>query len=374
MLRVLQMIPTLDRSGAEKQMVLLAKGLPRDRFAVEVAALTRLGPLEGELREAGIPVTLIGKRLKVDPAAAARFVRFLRRGRFDVVQTWIFAANVHGRVAARMARVPVVVTAEMAVDLWKSPLHFRIDRALARWTDRVVGNSQAVVDFYRETVGLPAAKLELIRSGIGDEEPPAVDRAAVRKELGIAPDAPVALFAGRLAPQKCVADLIDAVDLLQHIRPGLVTLIAGDGPERSRLQERARAFTLTAGGRVRFLGHRDDVPALLGAADMLVLPSRYEGLPNVVLEAMQFRKPVVATAAPGTTEVVRAGETGLLVPIGDKKALAAAIRDLIDDPNLARRLGEGGRARVESEFRVDDMVARFADLYERLARTKGLAT
>ncbi len=90
--------------------------------------MTRLGPLEEELRAAGIPVTPIGKRLKLDPLALARLIRFLRGGRFDVIQTWIFAANVYGRVAARMARVPVVVTAEMAVDLWKSPCELAVDR------------------------------------------------------------------------------------------------------------------------------------------------------------------------------------------------------------------------------------------------------
>src|SRR3954452_24730237 len=97
-LKVLQLIPTLDRSGAEKQMVLLAKGLPRDRFRVEVATLTRLGPLEDELRRAGIPITAIHKRLKLDPFALARLVRFLRAKRFDVIQTWIFAANTYGRI------------------------------------------------------------------------------------------------------------------------------------------------------------------------------------------------------------------------------------------------------------------------------------
>ena len=131
-LRVLQLIPTLDRSGAEKQMVLLAEGLPCDRFAVEVAALTRLGPLEADLDAAGVPVHLVGKRLKVDPGALARLVSLMKRGRFDVVQTWIFAANVYGRVAARRARVPVVVTAEMAVDLWKDRSHLLVDRHLAR--------------------------------------------------------------------------------------------------------------------------------------------------------------------------------------------------------------------------------------------------
>jgi hypothetical protein len=140
-LSVLQLIPTLDRSGAEKQMVLLAKGLPTDRFRVEVATLTRMGPLLAELEVAGIPITALGKRFKVDPMVLARLVRFLKENRFDVVQTWIFAANTYGRVAARLARVPIVITTEMAVDLWKGKSQRWIDRRLARWCDRLVGNS-----------------------------------------------------------------------------------------------------------------------------------------------------------------------------------------------------------------------------------------
>lgn len=350
-------------------MVLLAAGLPRDRFQVEVAALTRLGPLEADLTRAGIPVTLLGKRWKADPLALARLARFMKTKRFDVVHTWIFAANVYGRLAARRARVPVIVTAEMAVDLWKGRAQLAIDRRLAAWTDRVVGNSRAVVDFYREQAGIAAEKLAMIASGIGDEEPPAIDRAAVRRDLGVDGAAPLILYAGRLAPQKAVDDLLKAADLLQHLRPDLVWLIAGDGPERDRLEQMATAFEL--GGRVRFLGHREDVPRLLAAADLLVLPSRYEGLPNVVLEAMRFRKPVVATAAPGTTELVDDNVTGRLVPVGKPPALAQAVRTVIDDPDLARRLGEAGRARVETEFRATTMVERFATLYEELARIKG---
>jgi glycosyltransferase involved in cell wall biosynthesis len=369
LLNVLQLIPTLDRSGAEKQMVLLAVGLPRDRFRVEVAALTRLGPLVDELNAAHIPVTLIGKRHKVDPFAFVRLARFLKERQFDIIQTWIFAANVYGRLAARRAHVPIVITAEMAVDLWKGRAQLQVDRWLATMTDRVVGNSQAVVDFYR-SAGIARERLDCIPSGIADEEPPSVDPAEVRASLGIAPSAPLALFVGRLAPQKGVADLITALDLLQHVRPELCTLIVGDGPERDSLRDLAHAFELN--GRVRFLGHRDDVPQLLAAADLLVLPSLYEGLPNVVLEAMRFRKPVVATAAPGTTEVVIPNETGLLVPVHDTKELARAIRAIVDDSALAHRLGEAGRARAERDFRVETMVERFASLYEGLANAKGL--
>jgi glycosyltransferase involved in cell wall biosynthesis len=368
-LKVLQLIPTLDRSGAEKQMVLLAKGLPRDRFHVEVAALTRLGPLEAELRSAGIPVTAIGKRFRLDPLALLRLVHFLKAQKFDVVQTWIFAANTYGRIAARMAGAPVVVVAEMAVDLWKGRVDRLVDRRLSTWCDRLVGNSQAVVDFYQE-LGVPQDRLAMIYSGIQSEEPPPVDPRTVRTELGYDADAPLVLFAGRLADQKRVDDLLKALDLLQYVQPDARTVIAGDGPLRNRLEETAQSYRLE--GHVRFLGHRDDVPRLIAASDLVVLPSSYEGLPNVVLEAMRFRKPVVATAAPGTTEVVIDGDTGLLVPIGNPPLLARAMRDVVREPALARRLGEAGRARVETYFGADSMITQFADLYEQLARSKGV--
>ena len=232
-----------------------------------------------------------------------------------------------------------------------------------------MGNSHAVVDFYRG-LGVPEDRLAMIYSGVEDVEPPAVDRVEVRAEFGFPAGSPMVLFAGRLAEQKRVNDLLKALDLLQHVQPDVRTLIAGDGPLRERLEETAAAYRLDE--RVRFLGHRDDVPRLLAAADLLVLPSSYEGLPNVVLEAMRFRKPVVATAAPGTTEVVVDGETGLLVSIGDPVRLTRAIRDVARDPELARRLGEAGRARAEAHFGAAAMINRFAELYERLARAKGI--
>ncbi|WP_435015367.1 glycosyltransferase [Tundrisphaera sp. TA3] len=368
-LNVLQVIPTLDRSGAEKQMALLATGLPRDRFRVEVAALTRSGPLAADLASAGIPVTTIGKRLKLDPFALAKLARLVKKGRFDVVHTWIFAADVYGRVAARMAGVPVVITSEMAVDLWKSRRELAVDRWLAKHTDRVVGNSEAVVDFYREA-GIPPERLTMIASGIGDEEPPAIDRAAVRASLGLPLDAPLILYAGRLAEQKGVGDLIAALDLLQHVRPDLRTLIVGDGPLRGKLVSMAHAFKLDVDHKVRFLGHREDVPTLLACADLLVLPSLYEGLPNVVLEAMRFRVPVVATAAPGTTELIVDGQTGLLVPVRNPPLLAQAMRRVIEEPGLGRRLAEAGRTRVETSFGASRMIGSFADLYEEIARAK----
>jgi glycosyltransferase involved in cell wall biosynthesis len=368
-LKVLQLIPTLDRSGAEKQLVLLAKGLPRDRFQVEVVALTRLGPLETELKAAGIPVFTIGKRFKIDPVALWRLVQIMKARRFDVVQSWLFAANTYGRVASRLVGVPVVIVTEMAADLWKGRMERVVDRGLATWCDRLVGNSHAVVDFYRR-LAVPDDRLTMIYSGVDDCEPVQISRQALCAEFGFGSSSPLLLFAGRLAEQKRVDDLLKALDLLQHVEPDARTLIAGDGPLRTSLQATASAYHLD--DRVTFLGHRDDVPRLIAAADLVVLPSAYEGLPNVVLEAMWFQKPVVATAAPGTTELVVDGQTGVLVPVGDVRCLARALRDVIRNPSFAQRLGKAGRAHVEANFRVDSMVAQFAELYENVTRIKGL--
>lgn len=349
-------------------MVLLTAGLPRDRFQVEAAVLTRSGPLEADLRAAGVPITFINKRFKADPWALRRLTRFIKEGGFDVVQTWLFAANSYGRVAASRAGVPVIVANEMAVDLWKGRIERAVDRKLATTADRLVGNSRAVVDFYR-TLGVPEDRLEMIHSGIvidGPEIEP--DRAGVRAELGFPADAPLILFAGRMAAQKRVGDLLRALDLVQIVEPSMRAALVGEGPLRARLEETARNYDLTE--RTRFLGHRDDVPRLMAAADIVVLPSEYEGLPNVLMEAMTLGKPVVATAAPGTTELVVDGETGVLVPIGDVPALARAARDLIRDPARARELGEAGRRRVAAEFRADAMIGRFAELYERLFAEK----
>ena len=374
-LKIAQIIPTLDRSGAEKQMLLLCQALKARGHDVQVAALTRLGPLADDYERAGIPVTLIGKPLKIDPFALRRLAGWLKKGQFDVVQSWIFAANSYTRTAARLAfgrnrKKPVVIATEMAVDLWKSPWHFKIDRKLAQWCNCVVGNSHAVVDFYQTQVGLGSEKLHCIYSGIESTEANAIDdqiKTRARQELQLAAeDGPVLLFAGRLAEQKRVLDLLKAVDILQHLYPRIRLLIAGDGPLKNELIAFAEAVELK--DKALFLGLRQDMARLYAAADIVVLPSSYEGLPNVVMEAQLRGLAVVAAAAPGTTELVHHQKTGLTYPIGDSTELARLLDELISNPEKAKTLGRQGREMIVHEFSVDLMADRFISLYENLLK------
>jgi len=374
--RILLVIPTLDQSGAEKQLSLLARGLKAGagrEFEVHVCALTRGGPLEAELAAAGIPVTIIGKRGKVDPLAFYRLVHHVRRLKPAIVHTWMFAANSYGRAAAIRERVPHLIASERCVDPWKQWHQLTIDRYLAQRTERIVVNSPGVSEFYVRK-GIPADKFALIPNGIDPAEVPAAgapseeDRRKVLAELQLPLDARLIVAVGRLWPQKRIKDLIWASDLLRVIRDDTHLLIIGDGPQRRMLERYTRLLELSE--RVHFLGHRSDVPRILPHIDCLWLGSEYEGLPNVVMEAMLAARPVVATDIAGPRELIVEGQTGFLVPVGDRAAFVRRSRRIVEEPAFARQLGEAGRQRMLTEFTVEKMVDAHAGLYRQLLGVK----
>lgn len=361
--RILQIIPTLDRSGAEKQLAMLAAGLPRNEFDVHVCALTRLGPLSADLEAAGVPVTLIGKSAKLDPFSFLRLKRQIAELKPDLVHTWLFAANSYGRAAALAAGVKRIVAGERSVDPWKVWHELAIDRWLARRTDRIVVNSSGVRDFYVHH-GLPAEKFVVIPNGISSPAPSDISRAELLAELELPPAARLIGAVGRLWPQKRLKDLIWAADLLKVIRNDVHVLIIGDGPQRQRLEKFRDQVRIE--DKVHFLGHRSDVPRLMPHFDVLWLGSEYEGMPNVIMEAMAVGVPVVATDISGNRDLVVPGETGFLVPVGGRAAFARETKRILEDADLARRLGEAGRQRVLSQFTVEQMIERHAALYREL--------
>lgn len=361
--RILLIIPTLDPHGAEKQLTLLATGLPRDRFDVHVCALTRGGPMAAPMEGAGIPLTVLGKRWKLDPATFVRLVRHIRRLRPALVHTWLFAANAYGRAAGKMAGVPRMIAAERCVDEWKMSHELAIDRRLARWTDRLVANSCAVRDFYAAR-GLPLDKFAVISNGVSPAAPSTVSRAALLDELGLPQDAKLIGAVGRLWPQKRVQELIWAIDQLGCLHDNVYLLVIGDGPMRSMLERYSRLYH--AERRVLFLGMRSDVPRLVPHFDIAWLASGYEGQSNALMEAMSAGVPVVATDIPANRELVVHGESGMLVPVDNRAAFASTSHLLLEKPDFARRLGAAAQERMLAEFSVERMVDRYTMLYREL--------
>ena len=361
--RILHIIPTLDRGGAEKQLVLLAEGLPRDEFDLHVCALTRGGPRQAELDAAGVPVKVIGKRWKADPLAYMKLRTHIARLRPALVHTWLFAAGAYGRAAARSARVKRLVAGERCVDRWKAAWQWNVDRRLARVTDRLVTNSSGVKD-YCVTHGLPAEKFTIIPNGVPPARPSDVSREQLLAELRLPADARLIGVVGRLWPQKRVKDLIWAADLVRVLHDNVRLLIIGDGPERSHLEEFARGASDLE--HIRFLGERGDVWRLMPHLDMLWQGSEYEGQPNSVMEAMACGVAVVASDIPGNRDLVVRGETGYLLELGNRADWARTTNNLLTDATLAAQLGTAGRERMLNEFSARRMVERHVELYREL--------
>jgi len=370
-IKVLFLIPTLDRSGAEKQLTHLATGLPRDEFDVEVVALTRGGPYEEPLKAAGIPLTIIGKRWKFDPFALRRLQKLIAEKQPNVLHTWLFAANAYGRMAVGSDPAPKVVVSERCVDSWKANWQLWFDRKLAPRTDRLIGNSQAVADFYAH-VGFPRDRTIVIPNGIEPATESTRTRQSICDEFDFPVDSKIIGCVGRLAPQKRVSDLIWAIELLQSLQASSRLLIIGEGPQRKELEDFARNVQLT--NVVRFAGHRSDVANIMPHMDMFCLASDFEGQSNSLMEAMANGRPVIVSDIAPNLELVTHEKTGLVVPVGDRPAFTRACDRLIKDESLAESLGNAARDYIVEEHSFEKAIAAHADLYRSLVEPSNLST
>ncbi|MCW2606207.1 MAG: kanF [Frankiales bacterium] len=369
--RVAHVITRMIVGGAQ-ETVLLAAALARQ---VDPVVLTgpQTGPegsLLGQCRERGVEVVLVPELVReVDPrrdlASVPALVRALRGTGADLVHTHSSKAGVVGRVAARRAGLPAVHT----VHGWPFHDHQRasvrrlwqgVERACAPLARRLVVVAEADRDKgLAAGIGRPE-QYATVRSGLELDlyGPSALDRAAVREELGLPPEAVVIGAVNRLSPQKDPLTLLRAVGPLLAARPELRLLLVGDGPLRAEVER-------LAGPQVVLTGLRTDVPRLLRAMDVFVTASLWEGLPRTVLQAVATGLPVVATAADGVVDVVVEGRTGLLAPPGDAQELGAQLARLLDDPVLGERLTAAAATRLP-EFDAHRMVARLEDLYEQV--------
>ena len=374
--RVLKVVPTLMCGGTENQFMTLGRMLDRSRFDVGFACLRRWGPFVEELRQLGIPLQeyqVTTFRSVHALTQQARLARQISRGRIDIVHAYNFYGNVFAIPPARLM-APVVIASIRDRSPYLTSMQKRVQRYACQFADRILVNAEAVKDWLIKDEGYDPANIVVIRNGVDlarFAEAPAGDR--LRRELGIAAEARLVVLVSRLARLKGIEQFLQAAAALKPRYPDVRFLIVGETspPDPAYLEQlHALSRSLGVADVVLFTGLRSDVPSVLSAADVAVMPSLNEALSNVLLESMAAGVPVVATRVGGTPEALIDGETGLLVPPGDAGAIAGAVSRLLDDRELARRLGCAARRLMAAQFSVQRMVSATEDVYATLLARK----
>jgi glycosyltransferase involved in cell wall biosynthesis len=365
-LRILQVIDGMNIGGAEVLLVDLVRRLREAGHDVQVA-YSSPGPMSARLTEMGVALTRLPRLARVDPILLFSLMRLMRREKPDLVHTHLFKSDLHGRIAARLAGVPVVVSTAHNNDSWArhAPLGWLYGRT-ALLADRIIAVSEEVREYQLKYTFIPPEKIVTIDNGVDMRRFAGQEEAghAVRAEFGIEADAPLVGIIGRLSEQKDHATFLQAAARIRAELPKTRFLIVGDGVLREKLTEQARSLKLE--DAVIFTGLRGDIPAVMAALDVLVFSSRWEGLPVTLLEGMAAGRPVVSTAVGGVPGVVGEGESALLVPPGMASLLADAVMRVLRDAALAHRLSESARMRVREKYSLDSMLDRTLALYEEL--------
>lgn len=363
-------ITELDPGGAEKAFARIAIGLKSLGWNVSVYSLREVGLAADAIQQSGISVTPL-HGFRFDPRAIIRLGSAFRRQRPHVVLSFLHEANLISRIAARIARVPVQISGIRVADRRLSVAW--PERLTSKLVTHYVAVSQNVADVHAAVCGIARDRISVIYNGV-DPPPPdpchangrhtnagqtmrPADAGGNRRET--------VLFVGRLTPQKAPQDLLDAYRQLPAAQQALCELVfVGDGPLRSSLEEEARRWNLPA----TFLGWRPDVWKLMSAASVLVLPSRWEGLPNVILEAMATRLPVISARIDGVSELITDGETGRLFTPGRADELAAQLSEHLRDPQRGQTLADAAQGICLQRFTWSAASAAYDRLMRSLVR------
>ncbi|HSC71764.1 MAG TPA: glycosyltransferase, partial [Candidatus Methylomirabilis sp.] len=356
---LLFLVTNLDRGGAEKMVTRWAIGLPRRKYAVQVAALQgRSRAVASDLNQAGIPVHDLGMAWKGDLRVLSRLAGLLRREGVQILFTLMFHPTLLGRLVGSLCGVSIRVSSERTM-AWERTGR----RLLNRWTvglaTHVLAVSDRVAEYAAREFRIPPDRLTTIWNGVDVDHFRPTQRDA-------SPGALVVGCTARFRAENDHATLLRAFSTVGSRWQDVQLLLVGRGPEEGRLKALGEALGILA--RIRFVGEQPDVRPFLRQMDLYVQPSVVAGMPNSVLEAMAVGLPVVATAVGGTSEVVVEGETGLLVPPRDPAALADAMLKLLGDRGLAEAFGRAGRARVEAHFGEDRMREQLEALLDRLVQ------
>ena len=362
--RILLLITDLAYGGTPRSVQALALGLRRRGYDARVASLRPGGAVARELRAAGCPVLELDVGRRPLKALAAVYGA-IKGERPDLLHTFLFHANLLGRLAGRMAGVPCIVASERSVEPRKARWRVRVDRLTWRQADVWTANAEAVARVLVAREGLARDRIAVIPTAVDTVRFSPQTGGGFRAQLNIG-DEPMLLSVARLDPLKGHRTLLEAFNHVSQLHPRAVLVLVGEGPERPALEAQGAALGLTA--RIRFTGALADVRPALASADIFVLSSDAEGMPGSVLEAMAMGLPVVATDVGGTSEALDGGSAGVLVPPRDPQAFADAVATLLAAPERRRALGARGRTLVIERYAVEHIVDETDTLYRRLLK------
>lgn len=291
-------------------------------------------------------------------------MNFLRNGKFDILHTFLFHANILGRVLGRLADIPVIISSQRSVDVWRKRRHIILDRWTAGWADHIVSNSMAGKKRLESVERISPDKISVIYNGIFQTSAPVSlrPRASGPPVIGM-----VANFRG----MKGHDIFIEAAELLLQEGHDLRFIIAGDGPERGKYEMLVRNLNLQ--GKISFLGFVSPIEDALQQMDVFVLPSEWEGFPVSILEAINAGVPVIATQVGGIPEIVIPEETGMLIPPRDVQSLKGAILRLLEDTHLRKKIVQNARQAISTRFTHEKMIDSTRHLYLSLIARKNSA-
>ena len=359
--------------GAERVVANTVALVDRRRYRPTVCTLLPRGSLEAEIEKYGVRVVSLGARSKLDLTIIPKLFRLLKQEKIDILHSFLFHANIVGRIVGRLAGVPIMLSSERIIEI-EGKNRLLLNRLTAPLADKIIVVSDAVKEFAIRKIGISPSKLVTIYNGVDlskySEKAAAPGVEARKRALDIDLSHRVVGTVGNLEARKGYEYLLQAASLVltENRERGITFLLVGEGSQRVKLENLAKDLGISSS--VIFAGYRDDIPQVLSAMDVFVLASIYEGLPNALLEAMAMGKPVVATRVAGIPDVVADGEMGILVHRRNPHALASAIRTLLVDEERAQEMGYMGRKRVEDAFTVETMVAKTEELYEELIEEK----